>query len=201
MKKNKNLIIIIIFSILFILLTINILIQKTPTIDLKTIDYISKIRTDKLTNIFTKITNIGSSYSLIVLSILFFINFKEKKYPIAIALNLTAAFIISQLIKLIINRPRPIGIALVEASGFSYPSGHTMVSTAYFGFLIYLILKNISNKVLKIIATTFLTIIPILIGISRIYLGVHYLTDIIAGILLAIIYLIIFTKLYTKKGA
>ena len=56
-------------------------------------------------------------------------------------------------------------------------------------------------KVLKTIATTFLTIIPILIGISRIYLGVHYLTDIIAGILLAIIYLIIFTKLYTLKGA
>ena len=68
-----------------------------------------------------------------------------------------------------------------------------MVSAAFYGFLIYLIYKNIKNKYLKWGLITLLSCIVILIGTSRIYLGVHYASDVIAGILISISYLIIFT--------
>ena len=68
-----------------------------------------------------------------------------------------------------------------------------MVSAAFYGFLIYLIYKNIKNKYLKWGLITLLSCIVLLIGTSRIYLGVHYTSDVIAGFLISISYLIIFT--------
>ena len=67
--------------------------------------------------------------------------------------------------------------------------------------IIYLICKNVKNKKVKIISVTLLSIIIIMIGISRIYLGAHYATDVIAGFAFALIYLFIYIKfIYNKKG-
>ena len=68
-----------------------------------------------------------------------------------------------------------------------------MVSMAFYGFIIYLIYKNIENKTIKWSSIILLSILIILIGISRIYLGVHYTSDVLGGFLLAISYLIIYT--------
>lgn len=79
--------------------------------------------------------------------------------------------------------------------GYSFPSGHSMVSMAFYGFLIYLIYNNIKNKYIKWILICSLSILIILIGISRIYLGVHYTSDVLAGFLLSISYLVIYTRI------
>ena len=67
-----------------------------------------------------------------------------------------------------------------------------MVSMAFYGFLIYLIYKNVKNKYAKTFLITLLTLLIIGIGASRIYLGVHYTSDVLAGFLVAIAYLIIY---------
>ena len=87
---------------------------------------------------------------------------------------------------------------LITEKGYSFPSGHSMVSFAYYGLLIYLIYKYIDNKVLKYILIFILTTIILLVGLSRIYLGVHYTTDVLGGYIFGLLYLIIFIN-YIEK--
>ena len=79
--------------------------------------------------------------------------------------------------------------------GYSFPSGHSMISAAFYGFLIYLIYKKVKNKKLKITLIIVLSILIVSIGISRIYLGVHYTSDVLGGFLLSISYLILYTNI------
>ena len=195
-KKAK--IALIILTICFIILTILMYTNKLLFIDEWMNSTIISIRSKKLTNIMSIITNIGSAYSLIVITILLFCIIKNKKYPIIITINLIASFIIGQILKFIIRRPRPID-TLIKGIGYSYPSGHSLVSMAYFGLIIYLIGIKINNKNIKNILIIFNTILIILISFSRIYLGVHYLTDIVGGMLLAAIYLIVFINIIKKE--
>lgn len=73
-----------------------------------------------------------------------------------------------------------------------------MISMAFYGFLIYLIYKYINNKYLKSFLIFILSLLIIMIGFSRIYLGVHYTSDVIAGFLVSISYLIVYTN-FSKK--
>lgn len=74
-----------------------------------------------------------------------------------------------------------------------------MVSMAFYGFLIYLIYKNIKNKYIKWFLCTILTMLILLIGISRIYLGVHYASDVFAGFCISMVYIILFIRVVSKK--
>lgn len=198
-NQNKKNIILIISLLLFTIVTYTIFNNNIIKLDNLTHSYILNIRNNSLTNIMKIITNIASSITLITLTILLIIIFKNKKIPLYISLNLIFSFTSSQIAKLIFTRDRPLGINLIEVSGFSYPSGHSMVSMAYFGFITYLIYKYCKNKKIKIISIITLFTTIILVGFSRIYLGVHYLSDVIGGFLLAIIYLIIFIKIINLK--
>ena len=122
-----------------------------------------------------------------------------KKYRLSVIANTLIAVGISQALKHIICRTRPVEIALIEENGYSFPSGHSMVSFAFYGLVIYLVYKSKLNKKLKILLITFLALLILNIGLSRIYLGVHYATDVIAGFALGYISLMIFIELIYKK--
>ena len=156
-----------------------------------------KIRTPLLTKIFLIITNLGSPYVLIVLTLLSFL-LKNKKLSFIITGNLGLITIINQVLKFIIKRPRPSDLFLIVETGYSFPSGHSMVSLSFYGLLIYFIYKYFKNKKLKIFLITLLSLIIILIGVSRVYLGVHFVSDVISGFLLSLSYLIIFIKVINK---
>ena len=116
------------------------------------------------------------------------------------AIITSGAFILNYIVKMICRRPRPIDINLITETGFSLPSSHAMVSVSFYGFLMYYIYKLDINKKKKIAVEILLATLIVLIGISRVYLGVHYASDVLAGMMLSICYYILFIKLiYTKK--
>lgn len=147
------------------------------------------------TILMTIVSHLGSATVLILLSISFLIILKNKKLALIISLNLVIVYLLNLLIKLIVGRPRPEVLKLVYETSYSFPSGHAMVSTGFYGLLMYISYKKIKNKVLRNTLIGFLGILIFLIGISRIYLGAHYATDVIGGIIIGIIYLIIYIKI------
>ena len=107
-----------------------------------------------------------------------FITHSGDKFAIA-ALSSTALY---QIMKYIFQRPRPdIALRLIEQGGYSFPSGHSMNCLVSYGILIYLLLKYCENRRLAKILSVGLGLLTILIGFSRVYVGVHYPTDIIGG--------------------
>lgn len=161
--------------------------------------YVSKIISDPLTIFMKIITVLGSGLVIITLCVYALVVPKNKKYGKLLVLNTAIIFIINQILKVIFARPRPEGFRLIEQDGFSFPSGHSMVSMAFYGLIIYFIYKKINNKYLKWILISILSCLIILIGISRIYLGVHYASDVIGGFCFSIAYLVVFTKLLSKN--
>ena len=196
MNKLKNNYIWIIFSICLvslISLIITILIKDNIILDEKGYYLISKfLIRDSVTPIIIVITTLASTLFFIGLSLLLILLIKNKKIGFSIIVNLGLSALTNFIVKNIIQRPRPIGHNLIDEAGYSLPSGHSMVSMAFYGYLIYLIYKKVKNKYIKISLIIFLSLLIISVGISRVYLGVHYTTDVICGYLLGISYLIIF---------
>ena len=153
---------------------------------------------DFATPIAKFITNFGGAIFLITLTVILFILIKNKKIGLSIFSNLVIITVLNQLLKRILQRPRPTEFRIIEETGYSFPSGHSMVSMAFYGYLIYLIYKYVKNKYVKCISIVLLSILICTIGVSRIYLGVHYTSDVLGGFLVSISYLILFISTVNK---
>mgnify|MGYP002539815056 CR=1 FL=1 len=153
----------------------------------------------KMTPIVKFITEFGNYTVMIPVIILFYLFNKDKSFNRYFTINLVAIFTSNFIVKNIIRRDRPIDINLIIENGFSFPSGHSMVSFAFYGFIIYYVYHTDLKKPLKYGLMALLSFIILLIGLSRIYLGVHYASDVIGGFLLAFIYLVIYIKFIYKR--
>ena len=153
---------------------------------------------DFATPIAKFITNFGGAIFLAVLTIILFILIKNKKIGVSIFSNLVIITVLNQLLKNILQRPRPTEYRIIEETGYSFPSGHSMISMAFYGYLIYLIYKYVKNKYVKWISMALLSLLICSIGISRIYLGVHYTSDVLGGFLISISYLVIYISAVNK---
>lgn len=193
-NKNKLSIITLISLGIFLFLMIEINIDDSLVLDNIIYQYISKFINPNNTNIMKIITWFGSTIPLIIISLIVFI--KNKKYGKFLLINLLSITAFNQLLKFIIKRPRPSINTLIEETGFSFPSGHSMVSLAIYGLVIYFIYKNIKNKYIKYTLIIILSLLILLIGISRIYLGVHYPSDVIGGFFISFCYLYLIINLY-----
>ena len=153
---------------------------------------------DFATPIAKFITNFGGAIFLIATTGILFILIRNKKIGVAITANLVLVTILNQLLKNILQRPRPTEYRIIQETGYSFPSGHSMVSMAFYGYLVYLIYKYVENKNIKWILITLLSILICSIGVSRIYLGVHYTSDVLGGFLISISYLVIYISAINK---
>ena len=198
--RNKRWIIVTICMTIFLILAISII--KTESIAIDEIGYniISKyLISDFMTPIVKTVTQLASPIFLVVLTILLIVFIKNNNIRKYICANLIISTILNFGLKNIVRRARPDEFRIIEESGYSFPSGHSMVSMAFYGLLIYLIYKKVNNKYLKNFLIILLSVIIFLIGLSRIYLGVHYTSDVLAGFLLGLSYLIIFVSIINEK--
>ena len=193
--NNYKLLVMFVCIIILLFLIEDVMDKDIMTFDETGYSMVSKyLITDTLTPIAKIITFFGSAYWLIGLSIFLLLIIRNRKIGISISINLGLAALTNFLLKQILQRPRPIGHRIIDETGYSLPSGHSMVSMAFYGFLIYLVYKKVENIHLKSFLIALLLLLIINIGISRIYLGVHYTSDVIAGFLVAISYLIIYAN-------
>lgn len=192
----------IIFSlsiVIFIYFTRLLLKEELKEFDDAIYKIISYHQNDTLTIFFKFISFLCStSFIFLILVIIMFAN-KNKKISFYIVLNVLLCILLNQGMKLLFARARPVDINLVLEIGYSFPSGHSMVSLSFYGFFIYLVVHKDISLVKKISISTLLAILVLLIGISRIYLGVHYASDVIAGFALSMAYLIVFIVCFYKK--
>lgn len=168
-------------------------------IDEKVYSLITFYKNDIITFIMKFFTTFCSTLVLILITIATIIIVKNKKYSIYIGFNLVCVYFLNTLVKIIVKRPRPEGINLINENGFSFPSGHAMVSTAFYGLVVYIIYHSNLKKKTKNIICLSLSCLILLIGISRIYLGVHFASDVIAGFALGCAYLMLFISIFYRN--
>ncbi len=196
--KKFSIFVVVLCLILFSIICYGVLSYDSLVIDTKVYSFITNnIMKDGLTLILKAITELGGVAFTVLAGVLIFMFCKKNRWFITI--DLVGVTLVNQVIKHIIRRPRPNVLRLVEESGYSFPSGHSMVSMAFYGIIIYLVYKNVSNKYLKWILIILLSLLILSIGFSRIYVGVHYFTDVAGGFLLGLAYLIIYINIYNKR--
>ncbi|NEW06925.1 phosphatase PAP2 family protein [Paenibacillus sp. SYP-B3998] len=147
---------------------------------------IRSIRSEGLTQIAIFFTILGK---LITESVLFLVaaawllfKYKIRWETLILFAGAAGAWVLNALLKMIFERVRPLEEWLIQAEGFSFPSGHAMVASLFYGLIGYLLWVNIRNSWKGAWCVPVITIFVILcIGISRIYLGVHYPSDVLAG--------------------
>ena len=199
MKKNLKWFVLFIALIGFLALAEDVFNKEIMNGDIIGYKIISTfLISDFATPIAKFITNFGGAIFLITLTVILFILIKNKKIGLSIFSNLVIITVLNQLLKRILQRPRPTEFRIIEETGYSFPSGHSMVSMAFYGYLIYLIYKYVKNKYVKWILIVLLSILICSIGVSRIYLGVHYTSDVLGGFLVSISYLILFISTVNK---
>ena len=195
--KKFNIFIVVLCLILFSVICYGVLSYDSLVIDTKVYSFITNnIMNDGLTPILKAITELGGVGFTVVLTLLIIIF--SKKYRWFIAGNVVLTTLVNQIVKHIVRRPRPSVLRLVDESGYSFPSGHSMVSVALYGIIVYTIYKNVKNKYVKWISIVLLSLLVLFIGFSRIYVGVHYFTDVVGGFTLGLVVLIIYIDIYDK---
>lgn len=193
-KKYKILFIVLLF--VFILLLICVKSGIAQNIDNNIYEAIKNWQNREVTEILKMITNLGGTIglfgiALVTILVLFFC--QKRKEGIGVALNLMISSITYFVLKNIIQRPRPpIHERLIEETAYSFPSGHSTNNMAFYALAICLVYQNVKNKKLRNVICILLVMFPILIGFSRFYLRVHYLSDVLAGFCLGIMCVIVF---------
>lgn len=196
MKSHlKNYIIISLFA--FILIATSVLFKATMKEDLLLYYLLISIKNNILLLVATLLSFLGSIKGLIVVSFLLVFILKSNKQRIFLFLDLIGSGLIINITKNIFLRERPI-IGQNLLADYSFPSGHTFIAITFYGFLLYLVMKDKESNYKKLKEGVLLFLI-ITIPLSRLILGVHYLTDVLGGITLGLAYLFFLIIMYESN--
>ena len=185
------------WSIIFFVLTREVLEKETMTLDLAISQYIYNLRTPYFDQLWRIITDFGGKY-LILLSLIVAVYLVVKKHyqkAIWFIAPLFVSFCANIILKTLIGRSRPTISQIITETDFSFPSGHSSGSMVFWAMLTCLIFGLTSNKLIRITSCIMASIIIISIGFSRVYLGVHYPSDIIGGWIQSLVILSLFYRI------
>ena len=148
-----------------------------------------------LTPIMQSISDLAYPVVLVVMLLVIEVFAPGRRPGLCAAVNLVLATLLNLLLKTLIQRPRPEGYRLVAESGFSFPSSHSMVAMAFYGLLIWMVWRYEKDALVRRLGIIGFGLVIVLVGLSRIYLGVHYASDVLAGFCASIAWLGVYTKL------
>jgi undecaprenyl-diphosphatase len=180
--------------LLFAYLIRRVIVLHQTRFDQSVFSFLQQYVSDRNTDIMLVFTFLGTHKFLIPANLVLIAYFlfikKHKWYSIKIpAIALTSLGLMFGL-KYLFGRPRPAVPLVFHAEGLSFPSGHALFSVSFYGLLIYIIYKTVENKPVKWAAITLLLLMLFIIGFSRVYLRVHYASDVIAGFCVGFIWLV-----------
>lgn len=201
-RENEDLsfYLIILFSFVVFVIGTNLFVELTEEVTGDTIEsfdqsvteYITSFRTPGLNSFFVFVTDLGDVYAylmaMILVTIFLFVKLRNWKFIFQLLGVLILSALSNIALKKVFNRARPTEEHLVVIETLSYPSGHAMSAMAFYGFLIYLIYQIKMMKWIRVFLTILFSVVILAIGISRIYLGVHFPSDVAGGFIAGLIW-------------
>ncbi|MFH1182663.1 MAG: LssY C-terminal domain-containing protein [Candidatus Moraniibacteriota bacterium] len=156
--------------------------------DLRVLNIISAFRTPRTSEAMLFITYLcdkSVAYLGVFLAVTFFIMVKKWRYSLALLLSVFSGEAFLKVIKILVERKRPpLSVALIREDNLnqSFPSGHAFLAVTFYGLLGYFLYRKVKNRKARIGITALFILFILLIGASRIYLGVHWPTDVLASL-------------------
>lgn len=199
LKENYiTIVCLILLIILFSLIMRSSLHDKIIQFDYKIFDLLTKITTEKFTDFLRILTNFGDFYIPFGILVCIFIFLKNKWVIVLQSGCYAVSGIITYISKLLAGRPRPIDSLANIPKSYSFPSGHTLTSIVFYFMLIYLLTYKLEKKK-RIIILTITLLLTLSIPFSRVYLRVHYFSDVLGGLIIGSICLLLFTNIISKN--
>lgn len=157
-------------------------------IDLSVLNFFYNLRVPIVTEFFLKTTDLGRDILVVAIMVLVSVwLFAYRKYSdiAGLCVSVLGSGAAALVLKVLIHRPRPSALFQAYAEGpyYSFPSAHATLSMALYGFLVYVLLQMYPTPIRRV-AVALLPVLVALVAVSRLYLGVHYLSDVLAGLVL-----------------
>jgi len=170
-------------------------IRRHKSLDMLIFDKIKPVVSEVNNKIMLFITFLGKHQFLIpanlVLILYFLLVKKQTWFSIRVITIAISSLVLMLLLKQLFQRKRPLSPLLKAAKGLSFPSGHAIMAVTFYGLLIYILQHSISMDWLRLLLTILVIALIILVGFSRVYLRVHYASDVAAGFIIGLLWLLI----------
>lgn len=201
-RLNKLLVTSLVLGVLFVIMMVLVGADRIAWFDKSIISAVQGMESEGLTRIMKGFTFLGSSLVATLLSVIAFLFLwlvlRHRKELLIFILSVGGSEIWNIIIKQWMQRQRPNTHRLIEISGFSFPSGHSMAAFALYGTLTYLLWRHIPALAGRLAMIVIGVALTLLIGISRIYLGVHYPSDVFGGYLASAAWLMLSIYIFEK---
>ena len=170
-------------------------IRKHKPLEMRIFDKLQPIINARNNKIMSFITFLGKHQFLILANLILIFYFilvtKQNWFSIRVITISISSLVLMLLLKQLFQRKRPLSPLLKAARGLSFPSGHAIMAVTFYGLLIYILQHVVTTEWLKWFTTIVIIFLIVLIGFSRVYLRVHYASDVTAGFIIGLLWLII----------